>query len=572
MYLYLAVLSIFSSVLQTAGVAAISVFFTVLLGGQLPGKAQEIVDSSSFLTLGIIVFLISISGTISSGISTYWGITISWEQYRIIAGRILRTYLGSSYEWHMRQNSADLINAVLTEASAAVSKVFQQVVLIAVRGAEILLMAILLFAARPLVAIVTFISFAITYLILYRYNRLSIQRYGKILVESNADRQKSVSEALGGIKSVLVADKAEFFLKNFNTSADRFSKAASRIQHLSMMPKYFIEGILLGGLIGFVVVSAERHWGVNESIPLLALYGAAAIRVLPAAQQLYMSVSTISSAKAVLDRLLLDLSRHSDASSRPHPIQATVLEDGVLAELRDVEYQYPGADSVSLKGVSLKIRQGDKIGLVGTTGAGKTTTIDLLLGLLKPTRGSVVVSDTLANVDNFVAYVPQHLFFLDDTIAANIAWGEVSEERDRTRIEAAAQKALIHDHIESLPEGYQTRMGERGVRFSGGQLQRIGIARALYSEPALLILDEASNALDPETEQIVLENLLEQDLTVVVIAHRISTLKNCSRIVVVQHGEVIADGRYVDLVETCPVFRRLAAADVGEYVDATLAV
>lgn len=562
-YLLLTIASVISSFLQTAGVAAISLFFSLLLGGTLPPSVQALIGDASISTLGILVLASTLAGTISSGLTTYYGIKICWQQYEQIACRLLSQYLAAPYEWHMERNSSDLGNIVLNEARNLVLWLLQQVVMIVVRACELVLLSMLLFAAKPLVAITSFLSFGATYFILFKLNRGAILRMGDIVARTNSERQQIVTESLNGIKAVKIAQNASFFERRFQHSAHEFAESTAKIQAFSIMPKFFIEAILFSGVVGFVVVSQLRGWALYETVPLLALYGAAAIRMLPAAQQLYASVSIMLSARPVLDKLLQDLSSEVESAK---PTQVSRHDHSVNAPfltLSDVGYRYPSASKPSLSKVSLSIQSGEKLGLVGTTGAGKTTLVDVILGLLPPTTGSLTVtSDT--DLSSLVSYVPQEIHFIDDTIAANIAWGLTPDERDFDKIVKAAHKAQIHDHITGLPQSYDTPMGEQGVRLSGGQKQRIGLARALYKDPSILVLDEASNALDPETERQILETLLSQDLTLIVIAHRLSILRNCDRLLVMQDGEISAQGTYQELIETNDFFRGLAAADLGQ--------
>jgi ABC-type multidrug transport system fused ATPase/permease subunit len=561
-YFALAILSVLSSLLQAAGVAAISLFFTVLLGGQLPALVQNVTGELSFASLGLVVLAFTISGTLSSAAATYWGIRTSWRQYHKLASRLLERFVTNSYEWHLQQNTASLAQAVITEVYAIVSAILQQMVMVLVRGAEVLLIAVLLVAIRPKIALVAVLSFGILYALLYRANKGSIALHGERVVESNAARQRAVNEALGGIKSVKVSRMEGFFLNNFNRSAATLGDAMSKIQYFSLMPKYFIEILLFGGLIGFLTVSHARGWSNSESVPLLALYGAAAIRLLPAVQQLYFSLAAITASKASLVTVLAALQEDAVAVSSD-PIE--VVADGPLVALQDVSYAYPGCATPSLSNVDLEIRPGEKVGIVGATGAGKTTLVDIVLGLLPPSHGRI--SRVTRHSDTLVSYVPQQLYFVDDTIAANIALGVSPSRRDQAKIETAARRARIHDHIASLPDGYDTPMGEHGIKLSGGQRQRIGIARALYRQPALLVLDEASNALDAQTERQVIASLLEQDLTLLIIAHRISILRGCTRIVVLEKGTVVACGSFEQLMESDGIFRGLATADLDEVSD-----
>lgn len=561
-YFLLAALSVFSSLLQTAGVAAISLFFTILLGGSLPKQIQGLAADISFPGLGGLVLLLLVLGTASSAFTTYYGIRLAWRQYQRIASRILENYLHRSYQWHLTQNSASLSKTVITETYSIIVHVLQQVVMVFVRGSEILLIGGLLVATRPVLALLATSSFFVIYGSLYRLNRGSILAQGKIVAQANTDRQRAVNEALAGIKAIKVSRLEKFFLNSFDQAAIRLSDSTAKIQYFALLPKYFIELLIFGGLVVFVVLSHQRNWNANESIPLLALYGAAAIRLLPATQQLYSSITMIVGAQASFSNVLDGLSKDNVTPVLPTP-ERTQMTPNALVSFQNVSYSYTSSNSPSLQNFNIAISPGEKIGIVGATGAGKTTLVDLLLNLLQPSSGCISRARQ-GEGHALVAYVPQQLHFIDDSIAANIALGQPTEQRDLQRIEIAAKQARIHEHISSLPEGYDTLIGESGARLSGGQRQRIGIARALYQEPALLVLDEASNALDAETERQVISSLLEQDLTLLIIAHRISILRGCTRILVLEHGKLAAEGSFEKLYESNGRFRALASADIGQ--------
>lgn len=555
-YAALAAISVASSLLQTLGVAAISLFFTVLLGGKLPAAVENYIDVNNIGTLGLIVFFATLSGTVSSALATYFGIRISWAQYPKVASRVLQQYLNNDYQWHLGQSPSALAKTVITEVQGLVNNLLQQYVMLLVRGAEIVFISALLLSVRPMVALVALTSFGFIYSALLLAKKKYIRTQGVRIVQANTERHRATNEALIGIKSVKVAGTETFFLKRFRAAANKLSSATSNVQYFSLMPKYFIETILFGGLVGFVVLSHFRGWDTNESVPLLALYGAAAIRLLPAVQQFYMSLTTIIAAGAAISSVTESLLPQKTAT----PEIFSQSEKAVL-QLHKISYAYPDTVDTVLNKIDLKISSGEKIGIVGATGAGKTTLVDIILGLLPPLSGTVARAP---HNGSFAAYVPQTLHFIDESIAANIALGIEAEHWDYKRIEEAAREARIHDHIASLPNGYETIIGEHGVRLSGGQRQRIGIARALYNEPALLILDEASNALDAETERAVVNSLLEQNLTLIVIAHRISILRDCTRILVIEQGQIAAEGTYMELVEKNAYFRRLADADLGK--------
>lgn len=557
-YALLVVMAVVSSLVQTIAIAALSLFFSALMGGPVPATVQPLIQRVGLFDLGIIVLALLLAGTSSSAFAAYWGIRSSWRLYSEISTRLLKSYLGERYEWHLTRNSSKLSSTVIQEVQYLVNGILEQLVMVITRGIEVVFVTSLLLLTRPLVALVAVLAFSVAYGVLFTVTRRVIDRQSRTALDYGALRFRTAGEALGAVKSVKISECEGYFLDRYRHSAERFGGATASIQYCSLLPKYAIEAILFGGLIGFVLVSHLRTWSIGETIPALALFGAAAIRLLPAAQQLYASLSMIRSSAPYLEGVLEGLGAHRP--SRLSPALPPV-HDGDLIALQGVVYQYPDTDAPSLHGVDLVIRQGEKIGIVGPTGSGKSTLVDVMLGLLEPQSG------TLRRVGGhdgaWVEYVPQRLMLLDDTVEANVAFGVPDAQRDRQRIRDAVRRVSLEPVIESLPQGYQTVLGEHGVRLSGGQRQRIGLARALYRRPALLILDEASNALDVETERQVVETLLEQDIAMVVIAHRISLLRGCGRIVVMENGRIIAQGTYEDLLQNDQLFRRLADADRG---------
>jgi ABC-type multidrug transport system fused ATPase/permease subunit len=304
----------------------------------------------------------------------------------------------------------------------------------------------------------------------------------------------------------------------------------------------------------------------------------ATMRLLPSLQQIYFGMVTIRSAGPVLDVIVADFASSPPPLPDPEPDAPPMKLERELA-LDGVSFAYDSTDRPTLQGVDLTIPARATVGIVGGTGAGKTTLVDLVLGLLSPASGAIRVDGTTLTPDNLrswrgsIAYVPQTIFLTDDTIAANIAFGVPKAEIDMAAVEHAAQVAALHDFILSdLPAGYETRVGERGVRLSGGQRQRIGIARAMYRDPTLLIMDEATSALDNVTEREVMEAVqrIRGDKTIILIAHRLSTVRSCDTIFLMERGRLLAQGSYDTLLATSAVFRRMvsggsdAVADKGD--------
>ncbi len=556
-YLILAILSSISSLVQAVGVSSVGLFFALLIDGRPPKSAPQFLHGLGVPALGMLVFCLLVSGSMLSALATYYGISAAWRQYPIIASRLLRRYLKNSYEWHVNQNSSDLGRMVLVETGNIVSLLLQHMVLFFVKGTEVLVIAFLLFAVRPLVAISAGLSFFLIYFVLYKINQRYIHEQGEVQLRSNADRHRTVTEVLSGVKTVKAFAVENFFASLFHDSAVAYSRASASIQYFSLLPKHFVEVIIFGGLVGFVVFSESRGWSTSESIPLISLYAAAAVRLLPGIQQCYLSGTYINAARPSLRAVLEGL----ETASAPSKRRFVAADCPEALRLENVSYTYPGADKPTLSQISFSISPGEKVGIVGMTGAGKTTLVDILLGLLEPGEGRVLVREAKSEPPSCsVGYVPQTVNLIDDTIAANIALGEAPGDRCATRLRQAATAARIAEHIDSLPLGYDSQIGEQGVRLSGGQRQRLGIARALYRNPQIVVLDEASSALDAKTEQEVFNSLHREDLTLIIISHRLTILTSCTKILLVVGGRVVAQGTYDELLRNEPMFAALATS------------
>ena len=340
------------------------------------------------------------------------------------------------------------------------------------------------------------------------------------------------------------------------------------------LPSLFMQGLIFGGMLLVLLYLINVHGGVGMALPVVGVYAVAGYRLMPALQGIYKSLSQIRFSLPALDTLRHDMNKlevktplRAMDSSNPDLRAEMTLRDRL--ELQDMSFRYPGAMHPALEGINLTVRESTMIGVVGTSGAGKTTFIDLLLGLLTPTTGRILVDGEVVDHRNVrawqrgVGYVPQNIHLLDDTIALNIAFGCYREEVDMDAVKRVARIANLHDFIEKeLPQGYDTIIGEQGVRLSGGERQRIGIARALYHDPGVLVFDEATSALDNLTESVVMEEMhaIGRRKTIFIVAHRLSTVRNCDRILVLDHGTVVADGTYDKLLGENAHFRSMVQA------------
>jgi ABC-type multidrug transport system fused ATPase/permease subunit len=370
----------------------------------------------------------------------------------------------------------------------------------------------------------------------------------------------AVSEAFGAIKEIKVKGLEQTHIKNFYNSAKTLARVQASSQVVALLPRYILEAIAFGGILLMILYMMKQTGSFINALPILSLYVFAGYRLMPALQQIYVSFTQLTYVGPAIDRLYDDLNK-----LKPLNINSKV--DSFIynkkISLKNIYYNYPNSKRMALKNIDLSIPVKSTVGLVGATGGGKTTMVDIILGLLDPSKGTLEVDEQIISKKNVrswqstIGYVPQHIYLSDDTIAANIAFGVDSKEIDQNAIEFASKTANLHDFVsQELPQKYQTIVGERGARLSGGQRQRIGIARALYHSPQTLILDEATSALDNQTEQVIMKaiNKLSKEITIIIIAHRLSTLKKCDQIFLLEKGEIKKAGTFEEVINTYEKF------------------
>lgn len=409
------------------------------------------------------------------------------------------------------------------------------------------------------------------YLFVFRFTKATLRSDGERLVSNYKSSLQVVQESLGGIRDVILDRSQAFFLNDYRYRNRSYRLAMVAINIKSQVPRYLIEGFTLILIVGLTLVLAINGQSIQQQLPLLGTLALGAYRLLQPLQQCFSALSTLQANQASLRRLqpfLQDetlplLKLQSQTFRLPN-----LMEGQPFLSLQRLSFRYRSEGPWILRGLDLVIYQGERIAFVGTTGSGKSTISDLILGLLAPTEGQLLVygDDLHANPrlvevwQRRVAHVPQTIYLSDASFAANIAFGVPYEEIDHKRVRQAAEQARIAALIESSSEGYLTVVGERGVLLSGGQRQRIGLARALYKQAELLVLDEATSALDNLTEAEVMASIegLNRHITVILIAHRLSTIKRCDRILLLEQGCIAGLGTYTQLLAENPTFQRLA--------------
>jgi ABC-type multidrug transport system fused ATPase/permease subunit len=492
-----------------------------------------------------------------------------------LSTRLLRGYLHQPYVWFLRQHSADLSRKILAEVDQFISAALSPLMTMIAQGVVTIVIAIMLILVQPSAAFTGAAVIGGSYLFLYLGVRRYLSKIGQRRFQANKQRYQVVAEAIGGFKEVKFLGVEEVYLRRYRAPAQRFSAAKATTQAFAQIPRIILEMLAFGGMMLFVVlVLVEDEQRLETVVPLVGLYAVAGVRLFPAVQALFAGFSAMRVSNVVIENLRKDLRRNEAALvEAPPPANGAKLALAESLELDGVGYTYPEGDRPALDQFTLRIDARTTVGIVGGTGAGKTTAVDVLLGLLAPQQGVLRVDGQAVTRENVrawqrsIGYVPQTIFLVDDTIAANIAFGVKAADIDMAAVERAARVAALHDFVlDQLPQGYQTLVGERGVRLSGGQRQRIGIARALYADPDLLVFDEATSALDNITERSVIDAVkaIGRTKTVVMIAHRLSTVRDCDVIHLLRHGRLVASGSYQVLLETSPEFRALERGDQAE--------
>ncbi|MDZ4138393.1 MAG: ABC transporter ATP-binding protein [Erythrobacter sp.] len=575
-FILLIFLTMVMTVFEVGSVTAILPFLSVLARPEMIGTNHALIwfagvfnlgsHAQVMLALGGVVLTVVLVGMVVRAYVTYLQIRFSLMRAYAIASRLLRGYLQQDYVWFLSRNSAELSQSLLSEIDTVIREAVLPAVLVMSNFMVVLLIGGLLFAVEPWVAVGATTLLLSSYLLIYLVLRNRLGRISAQRLAANRQRFHVVQEVAGGIKELKVMGLEQISLHRFRTPAETMARNQSLGQTLTRLPRFALEAVVYGGFIAMVLfLIVVRGDDMADLIPLLGLIGIAGVKLFPAMQQIYQQLSSIRFSSASLEKLhhtMTTLAERPFAQSAAEPLHLTR-----QIELRGLHFRYPGAERDTLDGFSAVIAARTTLGIVGGTGAGKTTVIDILLGLLHPGAGEILVDGVAVTPDRVRAwqkslgYVPQHIFLSDDTVAGNIAFGIPADKIDRVAVERAARVANLHEFVMSdLAQGYQTMVGERGVRLSGGQRQRIGIARALYNDPDVLILDEATSALDNVTERAVMEAVhnLGGKKTVIMIAHRLSTVENCDTIFLLEQGRLAAQGSYGDLLQNSENFRKMA--------------
>ncbi|MCK5013480.1 MAG: ABC transporter ATP-binding protein [Candidatus Omnitrophica bacterium] len=571
------------AVLDMVGIASIFPFLNVMTNPDVIQENPQLKwaynyfnfnNKDSFLVaLGIAAFvLLIVNNLLRAGISIVL-IRFSYLKRYTLSKLLLEKYLYEPYAFFLNRNTSELTAYLASEIAQIVSGILIPCLQVFARALMALLIIILLVVVNPVVASVVIVVIGGGYIIMYGLVRKTLSHLGAEMTKHNKKIYKALSEAFGGIKDIKVLNREEIFIDKFIASVKRSNDCFCWKYIIFQMPRYAFEILVFGGMLFIVIFIVVIQDNYQNVVPIIGLYAFAAYRLMPTLQQIYQDIANIRSSLFALNVVYQD---YMTCSGKPET--NLIRRDQKFSfskeiKFQNVSFQYPKAQEPVIGNLNITIKANTTVGLVGGSGAGKTTLTDILLGLFRPQQGEIIVDGQIINQENLrqwqanIGYVPQHIYLCDDTVTRNIAFGVSDEEIDRKAVQRAARLSSIHDFVvQELPNGYETEVGERGVRLSGGQRQRLGIARALYHSPSLLVFDEATSALDGITEDIILEAIhnLAHKKTIILIAHRLSTVKECDIIYMLSHGKVVDQGAYDELLSKNQQFRKMAKVSTAE--------
>jgi ATP-binding cassette, subfamily B, bacterial PglK len=562
------------SFIDMIGVASIMPFIAVLTNPSLletnyllkymfqVSSIFGVENSQEFMFFsGVLLFFILIFTLIFRAIVTYIQLRFTFMLEHSIGKRLVEAYLYQPYSWFLNRHSADLGKSILSETGKVAGRGLGNLLDLIAKSGVTIAIIILLIIIDPKLALIVGFSLSVTYVLIYYSFNKFLKKIGKDSLKNNQLRFAAVSEAFGAVKEIKVGGLEQTYINNFSISSKIFALTQAYVTSIAQLPRFFLECIGFGGVLLIILYTMSDTGSFNNALPIISVYVFAGYRLLPALQQIYSCFTQLTFVVPSLDELSNDLRNLQFDEGKQD--QSNLAFNKTIT-LKNINYNYPNSSLKALKNISLNIDINSTVGLVGATGSGKTTLIDVILGLLEPQDGSLEIDGKLITKLNTrswqrnIGFVPQHIYLSDDTVAANIAFGIDRKDIDQLAVERASKIASLHEFIiDELPKQYKTTVGERGIRLSGGQRQRIGIARALYHDPKVLIFDEATSALDGTTEKIVMNaiNNLRKDITTIIIAHRLSTVKKCNKIYILEKGKLKAQGNFDELINLDSQFR-----------------
>ena len=566
----LQLLSVLVALSAVGGIAGVVPFFAVLADPQSIERnviLHALYQRLRFANHG--TFVMALGGTfavlilLANAVSLFG--TLAIERFALKVGdtlfvRLFQEYLRRDYRFHLRSNASVLASNVLHETGRVSIGILQQGLVLVTNLVTITFIMASILLVNPLVAVGATIGLGAVYGAVYWISRGLLLRNGRSQSRYRAERAQIVSESFGAIRELIILNARDFFIQRFAGRCRAYSEVEFTTYAISLSPRYVLECVIVCCLVAVALYLRSGSDGVGPWLAQLSFIGLAAYRLMPALQQTFTAIVNIRAHHGAFESIAAELEQEVRTDNVVSAELAHPWRDRPHREIRahDVSFRYAAERAPAISSLSLRVPAGAAVGFVGVNGSGKTTLVDMLAGLLIPTSGHVEVDGIVLEHANrgawqsAIAYVPQHVFLLDATLAENIALGMPREQIDHERLALAVKLARLGECVASLPHGYDERLGDRGSRLSGGQRQRLGIARALYRDASVLILDEATSALDNAAEEEIVDTLdaLRPSRTLVMIAHRLSALRHCDVIHELKNGRIVRSGTYADLQPT----------------------
>lgn len=564
-------LTVLVGLLEIAGIASIIPFLQLASNPESVESNQFINNTFGFFNIteyksklifvGWFVLLFFTLSNITNAFSGWIIQKLGWQLSHTIATRIADTYLHLPYDIFIQREVADIIKS----ANADVNNLVNNVLIEGCRFFTNILVSItiiiLLAIINPIVAVTSFLLVASAFTITFISRKRYISTLGKQQLEHNSRRYITFTDLLHGNRTIQSSNSHQYFFRRFESPSKLFSDIQPKLFLSGALPRYVIETVMFGTIILLIVYLASNYSNFNNFIPMITLYALAGYRLLPSINKAYVSATLVVSHYHAIDNIYEDFEHRRSVTNTSNK----EINFNHKITFQNVHYRYPESNQFSLKGVTFNIEKGRNTAIVGTSGSGKTTLGNIIVGLLSPTSGELIVDEQLRDDENKtswvnkIGYVPQEVFLFNGTVEENICFGQSLNKNNLVR---ASRIAQAHDFItNSLSDQYASIIGDSGIKLSGGQKQRIGLARAIYRNPDVLVLDEATSALDTKTEKLILDAIYSEltDTTLVIIAHRLSTVRNCDKLLLLDGGELVDEGNFEELLAKSELFKELCS-------------
>ena len=548
--LVLGVYLVIGTVLEVMSVGALVPLIQVLTQSNLQSR-YPIIDRAFPNSSDQLIVAVILAGVVGIFLlkEIFLGFSL-WMQRGFIARlenrfqtELFDQYTRQPYEFHLTNNSSSLSRNILNSTNFT-NNILDPMFMLLTDGFVTIALCVALVVIEPLAMLITICSVGAVAVIFHNFSKRRIGQWGVERQQQDGIKLQQMSETFGGIKEIKMTGREEYFRERFSSNIGRLAHLNRKFTTILGIPRLYLELLSVAGLAALVLSLLALGRTSESLLPILALFAGGAFRLMPAINRITFAYQSLRMGRPIVEVLREDISSPVFTelkNQNPAPV-----EFSHSIRLEDVSYSYPNAERSVIDGLSFEMMKGSEVGIVGTTGAGKSTLVDILLGLLRPTRGQVMVdgvdiSTNIRSWQDLVGYVPQSIFLVDASIRANIAFGIAENEIDDAKVLRSLKLAQLTEFVDELPNGLNEFVGERGVRLSGGQRQRIGIARALYLDPPILVFDEATSALDVETEKDVMKSLeyLRTDRTILIVTHRLSALEHCDQTITIENGVIL---------------------------------